>query len=347
MWMSIPHSNTNPKPCKEEVSMSNGLSSRPVGKVRLYSCGGGGINLGKEYIEKGHSADIADLQVAFIDTSDSNLDDRLVDNCWLFKDLDGSGKIRNSNDKVIAKAVPDILRKFAPGDLNIVIFTASGGTGSVVGPLILKQLLEDGHSAIGVVTGSHESIKTAENTIGTMKTLDAIARMTDKPVIIHFGMNEVNTPRSQVDLEAHLIIRAMTVLCSRRNHGLDTADITSFLKFNKSTDVGACLARLHVAGDIEEFEEAVKDPIAAAYLKRNQDDPQPSVFVPYSCDGFMPPIVQATTSYFFGIENRSFGEVIKQLDGLKKEMDMQRTTRAQNVSFLSGDEEVSDTGLLF
>lgn len=325
--------------------MSNGLSNRPAGKVRVYACGGGGINIGKEYLTDGHSADVADIQVAFIDTSDSNLDDRLVDNCWLFKDLDGSGKIRSANDKVIAKAVPDILRKFTPGDLNIVIFTASGGTGSVAGPLILKQLLADGHSTIGVVTGSHESIKTAENTIGTMKTLDGISRATNKPVVIHFGMNKPNIPRSKIDIEAHLIIRAMSVLCSRRNHGLDTADITSFLEFSKSTDVAPCLARLHMAGSIEDFEDTVKEPISAAYLKRNQDDLQPSVFVPYSCDGFMPPIVQATTSYFFGIENISFGEVIRELNGLKKEMEMQRTTRAESFSFLDGNEQASDTGL--
>lgn len=327
--------------------MSTGLSTRQVGKVRIYACGGGGINLGKEYLLDGHTGDVADIDVAFIDTSDSNLSDALVDKSWLFKDLDGSGKIRNSNDKIIAKAVPDILRKFAPGDLNIVIFTASGGTGSVAGPLILKQLLADGHATIGVVTGSHESIKTTENTIGTMKTLDAIARATDKPVVIHFGMNEPDVPRSHIDTEAHLIIRAMAVLCSRRNHGLDTADIASFLQFNKSTDIGACLARLHMTDDLEEFEDLVKEPISAAYLKRNHDDLQPTVFVPYSCDGFMPAVVHATTSYFFGIENKSFGEVVKKLDGLKKEMEMQRTTRSAAVSFLGDDEQASETGLIF
>ena len=327
--------------------MSNGLSNRPVGKIRIYACGGGGINLGKEYITDGHSADVADIQVAFIDTSDSNLDDRLVDNCWLFKDLDGSGKIRNANDKVIAKAVPDILRKFVPGDLNIVVFTASGGTGSVAGPLILKQLLADGHSVIGVVTGSHESIKTAENTIGTMKTLDGISRATQKPVVIHFGMNEPNVPRSKIDMEAHLIIKAMAVLCSRRNHGLDTADIKSFLEFNTSTDISHCLARLHLVDSVEDFENNIKEPISAAFLKRNHDDLQPNMFVPYSCDGFMPPIVQATTSYFFGIENTSFNGVIKMLDGLKKEMEMQRTTRGASVSFLDGNEQASETGLFF
>lgn len=328
--------------------MNNGLSTRPVGTIRVFACGGGGINIGKEYLSfhEGHSADIANFELACIDTSDSNLDDRLIEKTWLFNDLDGSGKIRNSNDKTIAKAVPDILRKFKPADLNIVIFTASGGTGSVAGPLILKQLLEDGHVAVGVVTGSYESIKTAENTIGTMKTLDAISRAVNKPVVIQFGMNRPDVPRSAVDKEAHLMIASLAMLCSRRNHGLDTADIKSFIFFNQSTDVPAQLARIHVYDTIKGFEAKLKDPISVAYLKRDQDDPQPNVFAPYSCDGFMPSVAQAGTSLFFGIENHSFGDIRTELEGLKKEMEMQRKTRQQAVTFAADEDEVSDTGLI-
>jgi hypothetical protein len=329
--------------------MSQGLSTRPVGTIRIFACGGGGINLGKEYLSfhEGHSADIANFQLACIDTSDSNLDDRLLENTWLFTDLDGSGKIRNSNDKTIAKAVPDILRKFKPADLNIVIFTASGGTGSVAGPLIMKQLLEDGHVTVGVVTGSYESIKTAENTIGTMKTLDAISRAVDKPVVIQFGMNRPDVPRSAIDKEAHLMIASLAMLCSRRNHGLDTADIKSFVFFNKSTDVPAQLSRIHVYDTIKGFESNMKDPISAAYLKRDQDDLQPSIFVPYSCDGFMPAVAQSNTSLFFGIENTSFSEIRTELESLKKEMEMQRKTRASAVTFAGDNDEASDTGLIF
>jgi hypothetical protein len=328
--------------------MSQGLSTRPVGTIRVYACGGGGINIGKEYLSfhEGHSADIANFELACIDTSDSNLDDRLIEKTWLFNDLDGSGKIRNSNDKTIAKAVPDILRKFKPADLNIVIFTASGGTGSVAGPLILKQLLEDGHVAVGVVTGSYESIKTAENTIGTMKTLDAISRAVNKPVVIQFGMNRPDVPRSAIDKEAHLMIASLAMLCSRRNHGLDTADIKSFIFFNQSTDVPAQLARIHVYDTIKGFEAKLKDPISVAYLKRDQDDLQPGVFAPYSCDGFMPSIAQSSTSLFFGIENHSFGDIRTELEGLKKEMEMQRKTRQQAVTFAADEDEVSDTGLI-
>lgn len=321
--------------------------SRPVGTISLYCCGGGGANIGREYVQDGHSGDVAKISTYFIDTSDSNLDETTVDKAWLFEDLDGSGKIRNSNDKAIAKAIPNILRKFAPGDLNIVVFTTSGGTGSVSAPLLIKQLLEEGHQVIGVAMGSHESIRAAENTIGTIKTLDAISRHLDTPVVVHFGMNSPTRPRSEVDTEAHLIINGLSLLCSRRNHGLDTADIKSLLQFNISTDVPAQLARIHLFDDREAFEKEMSEPIAAAYLKRDHDDLDPDVFVPYSCEGFMPAILQSNSNLYFGIENKSFADLAKELEALKKEMDVQKKTRSQAVSFASEDDEVSDTGLIF
>lgn len=323
------------------------LSNRPIGKVRLFGCGGGGINIAKEYIADGHTADIAQVDVALIDTSDSNLADNLVEHAWLFNDLDGSGKIRNSNDKAIAKAIPDILRQFPPGDINIVVFTTSGGSGSVVAPLLIKSLLEDDQVVIGIAMGSHESIRSTENTIGTIKTLDAISRMTDKPVVIHFGMNDHSQPRSNIDRESHLMITSLAVLCSRRNHGLDTADIRSLIQFNKSTDLTAQLARIHVHSDMETFEEELDNAISVAYLKRDHDDPDPKIFAPYACEGFMPTQAQSRTCLFFGIENHSFIGVQKQLESLKKEMENQRRTRQQTVTFSDDDDEISATGLIF
>lgn len=327
--------------------MSNSFT-RPVGKISLYACGGAGANLASEYIDQGHTADVADISTYFVDTSESNMDERMVDKTWKFEGLDGSGKIRNSNDRIIAKAVPDILRKFTPGDLNIVVFSSSGGTGSVSGSLLIKQLLEDGHQVVGIVIGSHESIRATENTIGTIKGLDAISRRLDKPVVIHFGMNQNNQPRSTVDAEAHLMISALSMLCSRRNHGLDTADIKSLLEFNLSTDVPAQLARIQLFDDIELFDKGMEDPISAAFLKRNGDDLNPATFVPYSCEGFMPAELQASTNLFFGVENTSFKELAKELEALKKEMELRSKNRSKAVTFFNDSEdEVSDSGLIF
>ena len=328
--------------------MQQGLSTRPVGKVRVYGCGGGGVNIGKEYIENGHSADLANIEVAFIDTSDSNLEDRLVDRTWLFDQLDGSGAIRNSNDKTIAKHIPDILRKFEPGDVNIVIFTLAGGTGSVAGPLILKQLLEDGHMAMAVVIGAKQSLRNAENTIASVKTLDAIARGTGKPVIMHLGFNaSKSVSDADVDREAHGMISALSVLCSRRNHGLDTADLRSFFDFTKSTGAPAQLARIHVTDNVDFFDRTMNNGgLSAAYLLREQNDETPGTFVPYCTYGTMPAIAQFNSSLFFGIENGTLADFREHVQQLQKEIDMQQRTTSEAVGFLGENDKLSDTGLV-
>lgn len=329
--------------------MSQGLSNRPIGNVRIYGCGGGGVNIGKNYLEPGHSGDLANINVAFVDTSDSNLEDRLLDRTFLFPDLDGSGAIRSSNANEIAKHVPDILRKFTPGDVNIVIFTLAGGTGSVAGPLILKELLEQGHMAVGIVIGAKQSMRNAENTIASIKTLDHIAQVTGKPVVLHMGFNGDRTVSDKkVDDEAHLMISALSVLCSRRNHGLDTADLRSFFDFTKSTDAKSQIARLQLTDDADRFDKLMnKGGIAAAYLMRQENDPAPSLLVPYCTFGTMPAIAQSNTSLFFGIENGSLVEFRQHIATLQKEIENQKQTTSSAVGFLGEGDKANASGLIF
>lgn len=329
--------------------MSQGLSSRPVGTMRIYGCGGGGVNIGKEYLEAGHSGDIANIETCFVDTSDSNLDDRLIDKTWLFEGLDGSGAIRQENAEAIAKAVPDIVRKFPPAEMNVVVFTLAGGTGSVAGPLILKKLLDDGHMAIGIVVWAQQSIRNGENTIGGVKTLDNISNITDNPSIIHLGFNKPGVMSDKsVDNEAHLMITALAALCSRRNHGLDTADLKSLFNFTKSTKAKAQLCRIHVSDNIEDFTKLMRSgALAAAYLLRESTDQTPELFVPYSTYGTMPSIAQAKGSLFFGIENGSMGELHKRVAELEKAIADQDEAANAPVAFVSEKDKKPGSVLVF
>ncbi|MNH68872.1 Cell division protein FtsZ [compost metagenome] len=329
--------------------MSHGLSNRPVGTMRIIGCGGGGVNIAKEYLEAGHSADVANIDVCFVDTSDSNLDDRLVDKTWLFDGLDGSGGLRPENAEAIAKAVPDILRKFPPADMTVVVFTLAGGTGSVSGPLILKKLLDDGHMAMGIVVWAQQAIRNAENTIGGVKTLDNISRSCGMPGIIHLGFNKPGqmTDKS-VDNEAHLMITALAALVSRRNHGLDTADLKSLFNFTKSTKARAQLCRMHVSDNIEDFTKLMRSgALASAYLLREATDPTPEMFVPYSTYGVMPSIAQAKGSLFFGIENGSMGELRKRVEDLEREIADQEQAATDAVAFTGDKDKPTASGLVW
>lgn len=328
--------------------MSQILSTRPVGKMKVWGCGGGGVNIAKDYLDFPSSPSSAEVDVCFIDTSDSNLEDRLVEKAWLFDGLDGSGGIRKENAEAIAKAVPDIVRKFQPAEMNVVVFTLAGGTGSVVGPLILKKLLEDGHMAIGVVVWAQQAIRNAENTIGGVKTLDSISRTCGFPGIINLGFNGPGLMVDpKVDEEAHLMITTMAALCSRRNHGLDTADLKSLFNFTKSTKAVAQLCRIHVTDNHEDFAKVMRSgPLAAAYLLGDMTDPTPEMFLPYSPYGVLPTTSEKPGSLFFGIENGSMGELRKRITELERQISEQENSAVEAVDF-AGDSETTSSGLVF
>lgn len=100
------------------------------GNVTVYCCGGAGINIGsffeqyRDRSEPGFSL----LSTIYIDTSHSNINKNIPDEfTYIFDGLDGSGKVRKENAEAISISVLDILHKFKPGDLSIVISSASGG----------------------------------------------------------------------------------------------------------------------------------------------------------------------------------------------------------------------------
>ena len=103
-------------------------------KISLYCAGGAGINVGamfesyRDKVEPG----FAEIVINYLDTSKSNLGfNPPNESVYLIDDVDGSGKQRGKNHKVISERSKEMLLRFPPTDLNVVIHSASGGKLSV------------------------------------------------------------------------------------------------------------------------------------------------------------------------------------------------------------------------
>lgn len=329
------------------------LSTRPVGTVRIYGCGGGGINVAKEYIEEGVTADIAKISASFLDTSDSNLADMLVDSTYLYNDpsatVDGSGKVKSINADLIENQTPEALRKFPPMETNIIVYTASGGTGNVIGYHIHRLLLKAGHKVFSIVMGSAESERTAKNTIGTLASLGNIVEELRKPVIFHWGMTKKGVSRAAVDKEAHLMITALCILGSRRIHGFDNADLASFVDYTlPRPDIKPALARIRVYDNAQGFDQEIKKPISVAYLKRDPDDEQPEAFAPYLCEGVLPNTAQTPgKALFFGIETESLFALNKDLSALRAELASLEEARTDGPIWKVESDKTTKSGLVY
>lgn len=325
------------------------LETSPVqGTVRLFACGGAGINIGKKY--GGNLPErigSAKLMTCYIDTSRTNLHDVPdPENVFVLPELDGSGKVRKENHEAISQMIPRILKDYPAGDFNIVIFSASGGTGSVCGPLLIAELLTRGENAIAVVIGSEESVITSTNTFNTLKSLDHIARTKGIPVVMHYTNNDRGVKRSDVDKNAMFVVSSLTVLASRQNKELDSMDVANWLNFTKTTSVPAQLAQLKVYGSCEEVDKLATESFTMAALLLDEDEQQPTHKPEYSCAGYFRPEASMVSNLFFTIETEGLRGVLSHLNTLATEAKEIKAARVEGPSFFSGNEEVSSTGLI-
>lgn len=105
--------------------------SKIANTICIYGCGGMGANQTASFLKHAGKFESGFGQISpfFLDTSNSNLRVLNVpeDHVYLIEGVDGSGKKRDSNYRAISERSKEMLHRFKPGDLNIVIHSASGG----------------------------------------------------------------------------------------------------------------------------------------------------------------------------------------------------------------------------
>lgn len=235
--------------------------------VTVYGCGGTGIELLTKVLKTDLSS-FAQVRQAFVDGSRSNVSQerRIEEDKWYFLEgVDGAGKIRKSNYEVTDRSISDILFKLKPSDLNLVIFSASGGSGSVIGPKIVEALYAQGKAVILFVVGSTESYNTTDNTLKTLYSIDGIARKQNAFANVCFDSNENNTRNDLVDATMVNSIRAVLDLYSGLHHGIDTADVLTWARPVLGAGVSPQLGLLDIFSDRKAATEIVA-PISVAEL---------------------------------------------------------------------------------
>lgn len=221
-----------------------------TGNIRVFAAGGCGSNIGKQLIaEKMVSQSypgFATIEVAFLDTSDSNLRNVNPELVHLIENRDGSGKMRTTNVDEISRQVRSILQKFSPMDLNIVISSASGGSGSVFAPLVVQELLNEDKLTVVILIGSTDSVIEHQNTVRTIMSMESMSLRTKKPVPVIYFQNETDLSRSAINNEVLKTIAYLAILFSRQNEELDSADLQNFLYYDRVSTLPPRLVGLEI-----------------------------------------------------------------------------------------------------
>lgn len=318
--------------------------------LKIYACGGAGVNIGKQLQDHPSQQGFADIEVCYIDTSLSNMpadiDSTLA---FVLPGVDGSGKIRAQNYADIANNVPQILARFAPADFNIVVHSGSGGSGSVFGPLLANLLVGQGHPTVSLVVGSWESLITVNNTINTLKSMDNLARKNGHPLVFTFFNNEDNTLRRQVDASVLYYINRLACLASGEHSELDSSDIANWLRYDRNPNNQTPISLTHL--DILESDEEAMEinyPIAIASLHTGMSQIG-AAGADYQCAGILDEQIASKLGFkeqHYVLTVNDLGELMKRLTDRKEQLVQKQQSRPKTQSILGVDTPTTDDNMV-
>lgn len=231
--------------------------------VRIYCCGGAGTNVGKQIKD-------LDLDVCYVDSSDANLRDVKHDQIYLIEDQEGAGKNRSITYNNFKDVVGDVLIKFRPStDINIVVSSLTGGSGSVQGPLLVKELIQGGFPTIVIGIDSRSSTIELTNAVNTLKTYKSISNQIKKSISL---FHVENTSRREADKQSTSFISLIALLVNRQKTSeFDVTDLRNFINFDTVTNNSYDVSVLEVNPNEQVFPEKGTSVVSSILVTSDVD----------------------------------------------------------------------------
>lgn len=315
--------------------------------IRYYACGGTGINLLRSHREAAvlqNELSVAHEHFSFIDTSLANLENVDTRETFTLKGVDGSGGDRRKNAEAMQKLLPQIMLDHEPTDMNVVIFSSAGGTGSVAGPLLLEELLSQGKSVIAIIIGAHTTLKRTTNTIGTLTGLEQAAERQGRPIVMYYYENDLSKSDADNNLKPSFVLGSLGTLCSGRNKSLDSSDINNALDYPVVTHHAPGLAMLNVHTKGEDVGEGVISYIA---LLKDEEQVPARITADYDKTGYLPQGTNTQNNYYYTVAVAPLSDLFDELNKKKANIAIQRKNGQSATRLSDGNTKTHTTGLVF
>lgn len=300
---------------------------------------------------------VASAGITFIDTSDTNLtedfDQSKVYRIPVPVDPDarvtrgGAGQDRRRTAKYVMPHIQPILEQVGQADFYVLLFSASGGSGSVIGPLLARELLRQDQSFIAITLGEDTTTKYLQNSIDTLKSLENISLSANKPIVMSYFQNRPGVPQRVIDEEVQEVVDAVSALVCQHNADLDESDIHNLLNFNNVTSFGAQLACMTIT-DNRRTAMSVPEPITVVSLFANRDDYDVPGTPHYHKAGYpQEPLVANYDQLHFVVNTITVEEIQKGLDTAQVAQQQHHSTyRHRKALVNTRDDNVSDNDLV-
>ncbi len=302
-------------------------------KVLIIAAGGFGTNilsdLMKTTLSSTTQVEGSDVQCLLIDGSVSNQRNStgLGDTeFWLCpppkgsegKVHPGAGKFRGSRAADYCKFLAGKMADLPFADLYLVVYSCMGGTGSVFGPEVVRNLLRQRKNVISLMPYATGSSIDATNSKNVFDGLASIAAETGAPAVVFPVCCDKLKP-SEVNTTITNVINSLIYLTSDSLSGFDLSDLGAFLNYT-THGINATLTELMVNGNLEKIEEAKGKILTSISLLKTLDDERPNLnelsdFI--ATDSNVPLYFFTRTDRIFSILD-TFELIIQKYDSLKE-----------------------------
>jgi len=225
------------------------------GKLYLYGIGGGGINILSSVANSisNLGEGFAEVELRTIDTTTKTIDKHpellntfyKIDSQRVSTDaLDGLAGERKNKEAVldIQNSLKEYLdTKIGPNKKNeyhILIFTGSGGSGSVTASILISLMRSKDYNVLPVVIGDEANLLYVTNTINTLVGLNNIAKKTGTALPIVYFSNSIDgitnyKYENETNQNVERFLSVFSMFVSGDIQDLDHQDMSNFLHPNR------------------------------------------------------------------------------------------------------------------
>lgn len=249
-----------------------------MNELTFYLPGGAALNIGSALKQKSRSQANREATYVGLDSSGAN------DVGGLFpvermpaaegnKMARGSGKVKLTNYPKAEPFVEEVLSKHKPSSFNIVVCSAAGGTGSMLGVLLVRRLIEMNKPVVILTVSDHTSQKEMENSVGTLRSLAAQteADQLNKPIAFINVVNDNNHTRGEINATIIHKLDLLSMFLTEQNEEVDYEDIANMLTYSKTCKVPPALSEINFYDEKSARSYTGKPPVAVCSLFGERD----------------------------------------------------------------------------
>lgn len=282
--------------------------------VTVAGCGGCGINLARPFVGNKQL-----LHTLYFDTSMTNT--RSGEKCNIITNGSGSGSNRAENARAIESSVPQIPDdELAIADVAIVKFSLAGGSGSVIGPLLIREYHRRGVRVIGVAVADTSSAVGATNTLNSLKTLTSIAKNNEIYLPLIILSNDQSRGRGGVDeLEKALTTELVDIL-TRSVYEVDRNDRLNWVNPTKIVAAKPGLKLISFESGDQKLDPKMvlgtesTEMVDSLLILRNADAPEGG--------SSLPPSRLKKTGFYYEPHRQIVGRISSDVTSIDKIIDM-------------------------